>query len=42
MKKAYAADCAPTGAWKLFRQDVKHEETAQMRAEVVGFLEKWL
>lgn len=42
LKKVYAADGAPAGAWKLFRQDVKHEETPQMRAEVVTFLEKWL
>ena len=42
LKKAYAADGAPDGAWKLFRQDVKHEETPQMRTEVVKFLERWL
>ena len=42
LKKVYAADGAPAGAWELFRQDVKHEETPEMRAEVVRFLEKWL
>jgi dienelactone hydrolase len=42
LKKVYAADGAPEGAWKLFRQDVGHQETPEMRAEVVKFLEKWL
>jgi dienelactone hydrolase len=42
LKKAYAADGAPPGAWKLFRQDVKHEETPEMRAEVLEFLGKWM
>src|SRR5439155_19452011 len=42
LKKAYAADGPPAGAWKLFRQDVKHEETPQMRGEVIRFLEEWL
>jgi dienelactone hydrolase len=42
LKKTYAADGALAGAWELFRQDVKHEETPEMRAGVVRFLEKWL
>jgi dienelactone hydrolase len=42
LKKVYAADGAPDGAWKLFRQDVGHTETPEMRAEVVKFLERWL
>ena len=42
LKKVYAADGARPGAWRLFRQDVGHTETAQMRAEIVQFLEKWL
>jgi hypothetical protein len=41
LKRVYAADGEP-GAWKLFRQDVGHTETAEMRAEVVKWLEKWL
>jgi dienelactone hydrolase len=41
LKRAYAADGAPD-AWKLFRQDVGHTETPEMRAEIVRFLEKWL
>ena len=42
LKKVYAADGAPQGAWRMFRQDVPHAETAEMRTEVVTFLEKWL
>jgi hypothetical protein len=42
LKKTYAADGAPPGAWRLFRQDVGHTETPEMRAEIVKFLEKWL
>jgi dienelactone hydrolase len=42
LKQAYAADGAAPGAWKLFRQDVKHQETPEMRAEVVEFLGQWL
>ena len=42
LKRAYAADGAPADAWRLFRQDVGHTETPEMRAEIVNFLEKWL
>ena len=42
LRKVYAADGAPEGAWRLFRQDVPHAETPEMRAEVVKFLKKWL
>ena len=42
LKRVYAADGAPPGAWRLFRQDVGHTETPQMRAEIIQFLEKWL
>jgi dienelactone hydrolase len=42
LKKTYAADGAPPGAWRLFRQDVGHSETPEMRAEILKFLEKWL
>ena len=35
------ADGAPA-AWKLFRQDVGHTETPEMRAEIVQWLERWL
>ena len=41
LKRVYAADGAPD-AWRLFRQDVGHTETPQMRAEVVRWLGKWL
>ena len=41
LKRVYAAEDAPE-AWRLFRQDVEHRETPQMRAEVVALLEKWL
>jgi pimeloyl-ACP methyl ester carboxylesterase len=41
LKRVYAADGEP-GAWKLFRQDVGHTETAEMRAEIVQWLGKWL
>ena len=41
LKRAYAADGAPA-AWKLFRQDVGHTETPEMRAEIVKWLAKWL
>jgi dienelactone hydrolase len=42
LKKAYASDGARAGAWRLFRQDVGHSETVEMRAEILKFLEKWL
>ena len=41
LKPVYAADGAPD-AWKLFRQDVGHTETPEMRAEIVKWLQKWL
>ena len=41
LKRVYAADGAPD-AWRLFRQDVGHTETPEMRAEIVRWLEKWL
>ena len=41
LKRAYAAEGAPE-AWRLFRQDVKHVETPEMRAEALAFLKKWL
>jgi dienelactone hydrolase len=41
LKRVYAADGAP-GAWRLFRQDVGHVETPEMRAEIVSFLKQWL
>ena len=41
LKKVYTAEGAPE-AWRLFRQDVGHEETPEMRAEVVKWLERWL
>jgi dienelactone hydrolase len=42
LKRAYAEARAPAGAWQLFRQDVGHVETPEMRAEIVKFLAKWL
>ena len=41
LKRVYAADGA-AGAWKVFRQDVGHTETAEMRGEIVKWLGKWL
>lgn len=41
LKRVYAADGAPD-AWRLVREDVGHTETPQMRAEIVGWLEKCL
>jgi dienelactone hydrolase len=41
LKRVYAADGVPA-AWKLFRQDVGHEETPEMRAEIVDWLKRWL
>jgi hypothetical protein len=29
-------------AWQLRRYDIGHFETAQMRAEIMSFLVKWL
>ena len=41
LRRVYAADGAPE-AWKLFRQNVGHTETAEMRSEIVKWLGKWL
>jgi hypothetical protein len=41
LKKVYGEMGHPE-AWKLFRQDVPHQETAEMRAEIVTFLMRWL
>jgi len=41
LKHAYAAAGQP-GHWKLVREDVAHEETASMRAEVMAFLARHL
>jgi excisionase family DNA binding protein len=29
-------------AWKLFRRDTGHFETAEMRAEILAWLDRWL
>lgn len=42
LRKAYTDASAPDGAWTLFRQDVGHQETPEMRRAVVQFLEGWL
>lgn len=42
LQQAYADAGAPPDAWKLFRQDVDHQETKEMRREVVAFLSRWL
>lgn len=31
-----------SGAWRLFRQDTGHQETPEMRAEIVAWLKRWL
>ncbi len=41
LKKVYARLGAPE-AWRLFRSPTGHFETAEMRIEVLNFLEKWL
>ncbi len=41
LKRVYAAAGAPD-AWRLFRQDVGHGETPEMRAEGLKWMEKWL
>jgi dienelactone hydrolase len=41
MKKIYAAQ-GVADAWKLHREEVGHEETPTMRAEIERFLEEWL
>ena len=42
MKRVYSDSTSPRPAWKLFRQDVGHVETPEMRAEVLKFLAEWL
>lgn len=42
LHQAYDDAGAPSGAWKLFRQNVGHQETPEMRGEVIQFLERWL
>jgi hypothetical protein len=41
LTKTYA-ECGHPEAWKLLRYDVGHEETPEMRKEIVAFLQKWL
>ncbi len=41
LRQVYAQAQAPD-AWRLRRYDIGHFETAQMRAEVMGFLAEWL
>ena len=41
LKRVYAAAGAPE-AWRLFRQDVGHMETPEMRAEAMKWLERWM
>lgn len=41
LKKVYADEGAPE-AWRLFRQDVGHMETPEMRAAAVTWLGKWM
>jgi hypothetical protein len=39
LRKVYA-DARHSNRWKLFRQDVGHEETPEMRAEITAFLKQ--
>jgi hypothetical protein len=41
LRTAYA-EAGAAEKWKLLRYDIGHFETAEMRSEVVNFLEKWL
>jgi dienelactone hydrolase len=41
LREVYARENAPE-AWKLLRYDVGHQETADMRPEVIAFLKQWL
>ena len=41
LRKVYQAHGAPD-AWKLLRYEVGHMETAEMRAEILSFLDQWL
>ena len=42
LRQVYSDARAPEGAWRLVREDVGHEETPTMRAEVLAFLKTWL
>ena len=42
LRRAYAETGASPEAWRLVRQDVGHQETPEMRREVVAFLQRWL
>ncbi|MCW8129347.1 MAG: alpha/beta hydrolase [Planctomycetota bacterium] len=41
LKKIYRSAGAPD-AWKMFRRDTGHFETAEMRAEIMAFIDTWL
>jgi len=41
LKKVYRATGAPE-AWKMFRRDSGHFETAEMRAEIMAWFDQWL
>lgn len=41
LKRVYRADGAP-GAWKLVQYNTGHFESADMRARILKFLDKWL
>ena len=41
LKKVYRAAGKPD-AWRLFRRDTGHFETAEMRAEILAWLDRWL
>lgn len=41
LKKVYEEHHAQD-AWRLLRYDVGHQETAEMRTEIMSFLKKWL
>ena len=41
LRQVYAAAGAPE-AWRLVRYDCGHEETPEMRAEIIRFLRRWL
>jgi dienelactone hydrolase len=41
LKKVYKAEGKPE-AWRMFREDHGHFETAEMRSEVLKWLERWL
>jgi dienelactone hydrolase len=41
LKEVYKAAGHPE-RWRLFRQDVDHQETPEMRREITAFLKQWL